>query len=347
MKKKDILSLSLSEIENDITAMGEKKFRAKQIYEWLHIKKVSDFSEMSNLSKGLHTKLEDNFYINYPIIAKKLESGIDNTVKYLYRLADGNYVETVVMEYHHGNSICVSTQSGCKMGCKFCASAIAGFVRNLEPSEILAQIYSSERDSGRKISSVVLMGIGEPLDNFDNVMKFLEILSDKNGCNMSLRHVTLSTCGLVPMINELAERRTGITLAVSLHASSNAKRSEIMPVNNAYPIDELIKSCKNYIHKTGRRVTFEYAVIKDVNSSEADAVNLAQLLHGMNCHVNLIPVNPVKERNFRSTAETVKKFQGYLEKHGINATVRRTLGSDINASCGQLRRNALEYKNTD
>lgn len=347
MKKTDILSLNLNELEEQIVLLGEKKFRAKQIYEWLHIKKVSDFSEMSNLSKGLHTKLEDNFYINYPIIEKRLESHVDNTVKYLYRLYDGNYVETVVMEYHHGNSICVSTQSGCKMGCKFCASAIAGFVRNLEPSEILTQIYASERDSGRKISSVVLMGIGEPLDNFDNVIKFLDILSDKNGNNMSLRHVTLSTCGLVPMINELAQRKTGITLAVSLHASSNEKRSEIMPVNKAYPIEELIRACRNYINMTGRRVTFEYAVIKDVNSSEDDALNLAKLLHGMNCHVNIIPVNPVKERSFKSTAETVRKFQKYLEKYGINATVRRTLGSDINASCGQLRRNALEYKNSD
>jgi 23S rRNA (adenine2503-C2)-methyltransferase len=233
------------------------------------------------------------------------------------------------------------------MGCKFCASAIAGFVRNLEPSEILAQIYASERNSGRKISSVVLMGIGEPLDNFDNVMKFLDILSDKNGNNMSLRHVTLSTCGLVPMINELAQRKTGITLAVSLHASNNEKRSEIMPVNRVYPVEELIRACRNYINRTGRRVTFEYAVIKDINSSEDDAISLAKLLHGMNCHVNIIPVNPVKERSFRSTAETVRKFQKYLEKYGINATVRRTLGSDINASCGQLRRNALEYKNAD
>ncbi|MGN0606832.1 MAG: 23S rRNA (adenine(2503)-C(2))-methyltransferase RlmN [Oscillospiraceae bacterium] len=347
MGKTDILSLNLNELEEQILLLGEKKFRAKQIYEWLHIKKVSQFSEMSNLSKELHTKLEDNFYINYPIIAKKLESKMDNTVKYLYELSDGNYIETVLMDYHHGDSICVSTQSGCKMGCKFCASAIAGFARNLAPSEILAQVYQTECDSGRKISSVVLMGIGEPLDNFDNVLKFMEILSDKNGNNMSLRHVTLSTCGIVPMINELAERKLGITLAVSLHAAENSKRSGIMPVNNAYPIEELIRSCRNYINKTGRRITFEYSVIKDVNSSEDDAKKLASLLRGMNCHVNLIPVNAVRERNFKVTAQTVKAFQKYLEKYGINATIRRTLGSDINASCGQLRRNALEYKNAD
>lgn len=347
MKKIDILSLEFSELEEQILLLSEKKFRAKQIFEWLHIKKVSDFAEMSNLSKELHTKLNENFYINSPIIVKKLESSIDNTVKYLYELSDGNYVETVLMEYHHGNSICVSTQVGCKMGCKFCASAIAGFVRNLEPSEILNQIYQSERDSGRKVSSVVLMGIGEPLDNYDNVIKFLNVLSDKNGNNMSLRHVTLSTCGIVPLINELAERKLGITLAVSLHASDNLKRSDIMPVNKSYPIEELIKACKNYIDKTGRRVTFEYAVIKDVNSSEKDALSLANLLRGINCHVNIIPVNAVRERSFRANEKVVQSFQKYLEKYGINSTVRRTLGSDINASCGQLRRNALEYKNAD
>ncbi len=347
MKKIDILSMNLSEIEEQLVLMSEKKFRAKQIFEWLHIKKVSDFNEMSSISKDLRIKLEDNFYINYPEVERKLESQKDNTIKYLYRLNDGNFVETVLMEYNHGNSICVSTQVGCKMGCRFCASAIAGFVRNLEPSEILSQIYMTEKDSGRKISSVVLMGIGEPLDNFDNVLKFFELVSDKNGNNMSLRHITLSTCGLVPYINELAERKLGITLAVSLHASDNNARSEIMPVNRKYPIEELIRACKSYINKTGRRITFEYSVIKDVNSSEKDAQNLAKLLRGINCHVNIIPVNAVKERNYRATAETVHSFQKYLEKYGVNSTVRRTLGSDINASCGQLRRNAVEYKNTD
>lgn len=347
MKKKDILSLSFSELEEQIVLLSEKKFRARQIFEWLHIKKVSDFNEMSNLSKELHTKLSDNFYINYPVIAKKLESSVDNTVKYLYELADGNYVETVLMEYHHGVTVCVSTQSGCKMGCKFCASAIAGFTRNLEPSEILSQIYQSERDSSKKISGVVLMGIGEPLDNYDNVMKFMDIVSDKNGNNMSLRHITLSTCGIVPMIDELAERRLGITLAVSLHASDDIQRSSVMPVNRKYPLSELIPSCKRYISKTGRRITFEYAVIKGVNASHEDACNLAVLLRGMNCHVNLIPVNRVKERNFYSDTDCVRRFQRYLEKYGINATVRRTLGADIDASCGQLRRNAVESINSN
>lgn len=345
MKKTDILSLNLNELEEQIILLDEKKFRAKQIYEWLHKKKAVEFSKMSNLSKDLQKKLEDNFYINYPEIAQKYESAVDNTIKYLYRLSDGNYVETVLMDYHHGDSICVSTQSGCRMGCKFCASTIAGFARNLEPSEILAQIYETERDSGRKVSSVVLMGIGEPLDNFENVLKFMELLSDKNGCGMSLRHVTLSTCGIVPMIYELAERKLGITLAVSLHSADNGKRSEIMPVNKAYPIEELIRACKNYINQTGRRVTFEYSVINDVNSSEKDAKALADLLRGMNCHVNIIPVNNVKERNFRANARTVQAFQKYLEKYGINSTIRRTLGSDINAACGQLRRQADTIKN--
>ncbi len=345
MKKIDIFSLNLQELEEQVVLTGEKKFRAKQIFEWLHVRKVSDFNEMSNLSKDLRIKLSENFYINYPEIEKKLESQKDSTIKYLYRLNDENYVETVLMEYNHGNSICVSTQVGCKMGCKFCASAIAGFVRNLTPSEILAQIYMTERDSGRKISSVVLMGIGEPLDNFENVMKFLELVSDKDGNNMSLRHITLSTCGIVPVINELAERKLGITLAVSLHASENSKRSKIMPVNRSYPIEELLRACKNYADKTGRRITFEYSVIKDVNSSEKDAENLAKILRGINCHVNIIPVNEVKERSYRATAETVRQFQKYLEKYGVNSTVRRTLGSDINASCGQLRRNTILLNN--
>ena len=342
MDKRDILSLSLAELEEILVSSGEKKFRARQIYEWLHIKKVESFDEMTNISATLLTKLNEEFYINLLNISRKLESTVDNIVKYLYRLSDGNYIETVLMEYNHGMSICISTQVGCKMGCTFCASTIAGFVRNLEPSEMLQQIYSTEKDSGKKISNIVLIGIGEPLDNFDNVIKFLQILSSKEGSNMSLRHVTVSTCGLVPKIDKLSDLRLGLTLSVSLHASNNKTRSEIMPVNRTYNIEELIAACRRYIKKTGRRITFEYAVIDDVNSSNEEAFRLAELLRGLNCHVNLIPVNAIKERNYTSLIKNVHNFQNNLKNKGINATIRRTLGSDINAACGQLRRDEIK-----
>ncbi|MBQ8296209.1 MAG: 23S rRNA (adenine(2503)-C(2))-methyltransferase RlmN [Ruminococcus sp.] len=340
MEKTDILSLKLDELEALLVEMGEKKFRAKQIYQWLHVKRVFGFEEMTDLSNQLRLKLEERFCIKRLFIQKKLESSIDNTVKYLYRLPDGNFVETVLMEYNYGRSICISTQVGCKMGCRFCASAIAGFVRNLEPSEILMQIYETEKDSGIRVSGVVLMGIGEPLDNYDNVVKFLNLVSDKNGNNLSLRHVSLSTCGIVPKIYELAQLRLGLTLSVSLHSADNDRRSEIMPVNRTYNMHSLIKACRDYIDKTGRRVTFEYAVIDDVNSSDADADKLASLLRGINCHVNLIPVNKVKERSYKTARSGVEQFARLLNKRGINATVRRTLGSDIEAACGQLRRDA-------
>lgn len=341
-EKTDILSLSPEELEIAFSDMGEKKFRAKQVFDWLHIKNVRSFEEMSNISKQLRTKLSENFCLKSLNIERKLESKTDNTVKYLYRLDDGNFIETVLMEYNHGYSLCVSSQVGCKMGCNFCASTIAGFVRNLEPSEILLQIYETERDSGKKIDSIVMMGIGEPLDNFSNVVKFLELLSCPEGRNMSLRHVALSTCGVVPKIRKLCELHLGLTLSVSLHASDNNRRSEIMPVNRAYPIEELLSACRDYIKNTGRRITFEYAVINDVNSSEADARKLAELLRGMNCHVNLIPVNNVKERSYTSSMKTVNRFREMLVQRGINATVRRTLGADINAACGQLRRERQE-----
>jgi 23S rRNA (adenine2503-C2)-methyltransferase len=340
LEKTDILSLDLCELEQALINIGEKKFRAKQIFQWLHIKRVFSFSEMTDISVQLRAKLDEIFCIKRLFIQKKLESSIDNTVKYLYRLPDGNFVETVVMEYSYGRSICVSTQVGCKMGCRFCASAIAGFVRNLSPSEILMQIYEAERDLDIRVSGVVLMGIGEPLDNFDNVVKFLELLSHKNGNNLSLRHVSLSTCGIVPKIYQLADMKLGLTLSVSLHSSDNDKRSEIMPINRTYNINTLLEACRRYIEITGRRVTFEYAVIDGVNSSDADADRLAALLRGINCHVNLIPVNRVKERNYRTARSGVEEFAKHLGKRGINATVRRTLGSDIEAACGQLRRDA-------
>ncbi|MCI7804793.1 MAG: 23S rRNA (adenine(2503)-C(2))-methyltransferase RlmN [Oscillospiraceae bacterium] len=342
MEKIDILSLSLAELETKILSMGEKKFRAKQIFEWLHVKKVRSFDEMSNLSVQFRERLSGEFCINQLFVARRLESDIDNTVKYLYRLSDGCFIETVLMEYKHGMSLCVSTQVGCKMGCRFCASTIAGFERNLEPSEILGQVYETERDSGKKVSGIVLMGIGEPLDNFKNVLKFLELVSAPEGNNLSLRHVTLSTCGIVPKIRELADLRLGLTLSVSLHCPEDKGRSEIMPVNNVYNISELMSATREYIEKTGRRVTYEYAVIDGVNSDRKSAQKLASLLHGINCHVNLIPVNAVKERNYKSSRGSALKFSEYLTEMGINSTVRRTLGSDINAACGQLRREASE-----
>ena len=340
LEKTDILSLNLDELERLLVENGEKKFRAKQIFKWLHVKRVMDFDKMTDISVQLRQCLKEKFCINRLFIQKRLESAIDNTVKYLYRLPDGNFVETVLMDYNYGKSICVSTQVGCKMGCKFCASAIAGYIRSLTPSEILMQIYETERDAGVRVTGVVLMGIGEPLDNFANVLEFLKLLSDKNGNNLSLRHVALSTCGIVPKIRQLADMKLQLTLSVSLHSPYDDKRSEIMPVNRTYNIDELMKACNYYIEKTGRRITFEYAVINSVNSSEKDADKLADLLRGMNCHVNLIPVNRVKERSYRTARSGVADFAKRLGQRGINATVRRTLGSDIEAACGQLRRDA-------
>lgn len=318
--------------------MGEKKFRADQIFEWFHVKRVQDFDEMTNISAQFRIRLKEKFCIKSLFIVKKLESTRDNTVKYLYRLPDGNHVETVLMEYNHGNTVCVSTQVGCKMGCRFCASTIAGYKRDLTPSEMLQQIYTAEKDSGRKIGGAVLMGIGEPLDNFDNVVRFLKLLSCEKGMNLSLRHVSLSTCGLVPRIYDLAKLDLGLTLSISLHASDNRSRSEIMPVNDRYDINELIQACKDYFKATGRRISFEYALINGHNDSSEDAVRLAKLLGGFVCHVNIIPVNKIKERNFTSDRQSAQRFRERLEKLGINATVRRTLGADIDAACGQLRR---------
>lgn len=335
MNKIDILSLSFDELQSKISEIGEQKFRAKQIYDWLHVKKVTDFSEMTNLSAQLKEKLEKFFWLNSLKIKKRLVSDIDNTVKYLYGLYDGENVESVVMEYKHGNSICISTQVGCKMGCKFCASTKAGFVRNLEPSEMLLQIYESERDSGKKINHIVLMGIGEPLDNYDNVMKFLQLISSKD--DMSLRHVSLSTCGLVDRIYDLAKLKLGVTLSISLHAPTDKLRSEIMPINNKYNIEELMKACRFYFKETGRRISYEFSLIDGVNDNKETADALIRLLKGQNCHVNLIPVNEIKEGVFKRS-NSVEKFKQMLCDGGLNATVRRTLGADISAACGQLRR---------
>lgn len=333
--KIDILSLTLDELTEILLDMGTQKFRAKQVFEWLHKKKITEFTQMSNISAQLKAELSEKFCINSLKIKKRLVSDIDNTVKYLYGLSDGENIETVLMEYKHGNSICISTQVGCKMKCRFCASTIAGYVRNLEPSEMLLQIYESERDSGRKIQSIVLMGIGEPLDNFDNVVRFLKLL--QTGDDMSLRHVSVSTCGLVPQIYNLAKLKLGITLSISLHATNDEIRSSIMPVNNRYSIKELIDACKYYFSMTGRRISFEFALISGINDNAKTASELISLLKGMNCHVNLIPINEIKEETFKRS-HSVEQFQQMLTDGGLNATVRRTLGTDISAACGQLRR---------
>lgn len=337
-QKTDILSLYPEELEAEILAMGEKKFRAKQIFEWLHVKNVDSFDKMTNLSAQLRARLEEKFCIKSLFVCKTLESCTDNTVKYLYGLDDGNHIESVLMEYSYGNTICVSTQVGCKMGCRFCASTIAGYKRDLTAGEILGQIYTAQRESGRKISGVVLMGIGEPMDNYDNVVRFLKLLSCPQGFGMSLRHVSVSTCGIVPRIYELAELNLGITLSISLHAPDNAERSAIMPVNDRWDINELMAACRHYFAKTGRRISFEYALIDGHNDTREDVKKLAALLSDFVCHVNIIPVNKIKERSFTSDRKAAHRFQQYLNELGINATVRRTLGADIEAACGQLRR---------
>lgn len=341
MEKIDLLSLTLEELEQEMQAMGAARYRAGQIFSWLHEKQVLDFTGMTTLSQQFRTELSEKFCIKRLNIVRKLASSIDNTVKYLYQLPDGNFLETVLMEYHHGTSICISTQVGCRMGCRFCASAIAGFIRNLEPSELLLQIYETQLDTKRPIDSIVLMGIGEPLDNYDNVLRFFSLLSHPKGFGMSLRHVTVSTCGIVPKILELADQKLGVTLSVSLHSPENATRSEVMPVNRTWPIEVLMDACRTYVQKTGRRITFEYAVMDNVNSARSDAKKLADLLRGGNFHVNLIPVNPIRERNYKTLRKTVQLFQDTLTQYGVNATVRRTLGSDIQAACGQLRRDVM------
>ena len=338
----DIKSLYYPELEALITENGFPRFRAKQVFGWLN-KGVLSFAEMKNLPKNLIAFLDERCYISVANIEKKLVSRYDKTVKYLFRLNDGEYIESVVMSYHHGWSICVSTQVGCKMGCTFCATGKSGFSRSLTASEILAQIEAVQRDLDIRISNVVLMGMGEPLDNFDNVVRFLRLVSSEDGLNIGMRHITLSTCGIVPRIYELAEYNFALTLSVSLHAPDNETRSKTMPVNNRYPIEELIRACRDYFAATGRRVSFEYAMIDGVNDSNECARKLAKLLSGLNCHVNLIPVNTVKGTGYKkSKLERQRAFVDILAENSITATVRRTLGSDIDASCGQLKRNFTE-----
>ena len=300
---------------------------------------------MTNISKDLRNKLSENYYI--PEIKKVdvLVSKIDGTRKYLFEIEGGSIIESVLMRYHHGNSVCISTQSGCRMGCKFCASTLNGLERNLRPSELLGQIYEIEKDIDEKVSNIVLMGSGEPLDNFDNVVKFLQLITDENGANISQRNITLSTCGLVPKINQLADMHLQITLALSLHASNNETRKKLMPIAYKYTIDEIIDACKNYFKKTGRRITFEYSLVAGQNDSKQEADELSNLIKGINCHVNLIPVNPIKERDFvQPTKEAAKQFKSRLEKNRINVTIRREMGRDINGACGQLRNNAMKKR---
>lgn len=341
--KTDIKSLSYDEIVKLIKELELPQYRAGQIFSWLHKFGVTDFAQMTNLPKSIRTALDERFYISCCAIEEKYTSGIDSTVKYLFRLNDGEYIESVIMKYKYGYTICVSSQVGCKMGCKFCASTIAGFKRNLTAGEIESQLHAAQDDLNIRISHVVLMGIGEPLDNFENVIRFIENINNEKGLNISARNITLSTCGIVERIRALMDLNLQITLTVSLHAPNDTLRSRIMPVNDKYGVDALIGICREYASKTSRRVSFEYTLIKDVNDSMESAEELSELLKGMLCHVNLIPVNNVDERNtIRSTNESVNNFLHILQKNGINATIRRTLGSDINASCGQLRRKRSE-----
>ena len=343
----NIKSMTLPELTAAIKEKGQPAFRGKQIYTWLH-KGVTSYDEMTNLSKPLREELAQKYPICAPKVVRKQESQKDGTIKYLWQLADGNCVETVLMRYHYGNTVCISTEVGCRMGCAFCASTIGGLVRKLEPYEMLDEVLFTQVDSGLPISHIVLMGIGEPLDNFDNVMRFLELVNSEEGMNISMRHISLSTCGLVPKIDELAQKKLQLSLAISLHGPNDTIRDKIMPVNKAYPIDELLAACRRYYDATSRRIHFEYAMIDGVNDSIADAKELLRRLKGLPAHINLIPLNHVEESPLKpSSKANVAAFQKCLEDGGITATVRRTLGSDIDASCGQLRRKYSKMKNEE
>ena len=338
----DIKSMTLEEITQACRDMGEPAFRGKQILTWLH-KGVTSFDGMSNLSKALREKLAAQYYITAPTVARKQMSRLDGTIKYLWELSDGNCIETVLMQYKHGNTVCISSQVGCRMGCAFCASTIAGKLRDLRPSEMVDQVLFTQLDSGQEISNIVLMGIGEPLDNMDNVLRFLELINHADGMNIGMRHISLSTCGVIPGIDRLAELQLQLTLSVSLHAPDSETRSRIMPVNRAYDVEELFAACQRYFKKTGRRISFEYSMIDGVNDHDWQADLIAKRIAGMPGHVNLIPLNDVVESPFKPS-KRVAAFQKRLQSHGVTATVRRSLGGDIDASCGQLRRKAMEER---
>ncbi len=345
--KIDLLDLTIEDLQEKFKELGLEKFRAKQVFQWVH-KGIKDIEQMTNLSKPLRTTLAEKFYIGKLDIEQKLVSNIDGTAKYIFALKDGNIIESVLMEYVHGYSACISSQVGCKMGCKFCASTGMGFVRNLSAGEMLDEIISIQNDTGQKISNIVIMGIGEPFDNYDNIVKFLHLVNHSEGLNVGMRHISVSTCGLVPEILRFSKENMPVTLSISLHAPTDEKRLQMMPINGKYCIDKIIEACKIYTEVTKRRITFEYAMVSGVNDSAEDAVTLAHKLKGMLCHVNLIPVNNVEGTSYhKSSRNTIEKFKSILERYGIETTVRRELGSDINAACGQLRRNIINDKKAD
>lgn len=341
--KKDILAYTYEQLQDEMSGLGEKKFRSKQLYEWLHIKLADRFEEMTNLPKSLRDKLTDGYEILQVKMLERQESALDGTIKFLFQLYDGNVVESVLMRYSHGNSVCISSQVGCRMGCKFCASTIGGLVRNLSPSEMLGQIYQIQKIIGERVSNVVIMGTGEPLDNYENFLTFICILTDEHGLHISQRNITVSTCGIVPEMLRLAEEDLQITLALSLHGTSQEKRRELMPIANKYELKEVLQACDTYFQKTGRRITFEYSLVHGVNDTDRDAKGLVEILKTRNCHLNLIPVNPIKERFFdRPSRKNALNFKNKLEKSGINVTIRREMGTDIDGACGQLRRRYVQ-----
>ncbi|MDD6207224.1 MAG: 23S rRNA (adenine(2503)-C(2))-methyltransferase RlmN [Clostridiales bacterium] len=344
-EKKDIRSMTLEELTKDMEKMGEKAFRAKQVYQWLHEKLVEQFEDMTNLSKPLREKLMENYRIPRMTILSVLTSENNDTKKYLFQLEDGNVIESVWMRYHHGNSVCISSQVGCRMGCRFCASTLLGLERNLFASEMLGQIYAIQNETKERVSNIVVMGTGEPLDNYENLLRFIHLISREPGLHISQRNITVSTCGIVEKIRELAKEKLQITLAVSLHAPNTEKRRELMPVANRYGVEELLAACKDYFSETGRRITFEYSLVAGVNDNREEALELASLLKGFPCHVNLIPVNPIKERSYtHSGRKEIEAFKLILEKYHINVTIRREMGADINAACGQLRKSYMDQK---
>ncbi|MDO4169800.1 MAG: 23S rRNA (adenine(2503)-C(2))-methyltransferase RlmN [Lachnospiraceae bacterium] len=341
----DIKSMTFFELENYIESLGEKKFRAKQLYDWMHKKLARNFDEMSNIPKNLKQKIKDDAGMCSVKEVAHLTSDIDGTEKFIFELYDGSIIESVLMRYKHGNSVCISSQAGCRMGCRFCASTIGGLTRCLEPSEMLDQIYHIQHETGERVSNVVVMGTGEPFDNFDHLIRFLDLLTNEKGLHISQRNITVSTCGIVPKIYELAEKKLQITLAISLHAPNDEMRKELMPIANKYSIQEIMDACDAYVAATNRRITFEYSLVKGVNDQPEHARMLIQLLRGKLCHVNLIPVNPIEERDYQqSTKESIYEFQHLLEKQHIRATVRREMGRDIQAACGQLRKRYIEKK---
>ena len=346
--KIDIKSLSLEELKQEFEEMGEKSFRAGQMYQWMHQKLVRSFEEMTNLSKELREKCRQTYVYTVLEPVRIQESKLDGTRKYLFRLADGHLVESVWMKYKHGNSVCISSQVGCRMGCKFCASTLDGLARNLLPSEMLDQIYAISVHTGERVSNVVVMGTGEPMDNYDNLLQFLRLLTDESGLHISARNVTVSTCGIVPNMRKLAKEHLQITLALSLHATTDEKRKKLMPIANKYTIAELMEACRFYFEQTGRRITFEYSLVGGVNDTKEDAEELIALAAPLNCHINLIPVNPIKERDFIQSEENqIQRFRNRLEKEKINVTIRREMGRDIDGACGQLRRSFMNKSTED